>query len=206
VRTLVRMLDSTADAELARRLPGDAAAFEELFRRHRRSVIAYAARRCTQPADAADLVAATFLAVLEGGRGYDPARGPFRPWLIGVAHHQLGSLRQRDHHQWSISQAASGQRVLGEDATARIDERIDAARDTVDVEHAMAKLPERHQEVLWLVGHDQLTNQEAAYAQAVNVGVFRVRLSRARRALRNALHDPLPPDPTLSRRCSDDDL
>ena len=54
----MRILDSTTDAELVLRLPGDAAAFEELFRRHRRSVVAYVARRCYQPADVADLVAA----------------------------------------------------------------------------------------------------------------------------------------------------
>jgi DNA-directed RNA polymerase specialized sigma24 family protein len=70
----VRILDSITDAELVLRLPGDAAAFEELFRRHRRSVVAYATRRCSQPADVADLVAATFLAVLTSSATYSRPR------------------------------------------------------------------------------------------------------------------------------------
>jgi RNA polymerase sigma-70 factor (ECF subfamily) len=123
----VRILDSTTDAELVLRLPGDAAAFEELFRRHRRSVVAYAARRCSQPADVADLVAATFLAVLTSSATYSPAKGAFRPWLIGVAYRQCVALRRREYRQWSLSRAVSSQRILGDDATVRIEERMDAA-------------------------------------------------------------------------------
>lgn len=175
-----------------RRLPGDATALEELFRRHRRAVTAYAVRRCSQPADVADLVAATFLGVLETSAGYDPARGPLRPWLIGVASRQLIALRRREYRQWSIARAVSGQRVLGDDAAARIEEQIDAARGSFEVERAMKGLAARHREVLWLVGHDGLTPAEAAVVLRVNVGVFRVRLSRARQALRRSLQDPMP--------------
>ena len=189
----MRILDSTTDAELVLRLPGDAAAFEELFRRHRRSVVAYAARRCSQPADVADLVAATFLAVLTSSATYSPAKGAFRPWLIGVAYRQCVALRRREYRQWSLSRAVSSQRILGDDATVRIEERMVAARASTEVERAMNGLPSRHREVLWLVGYDELTPHEAAQVLGVNVGLFRVRLSRARQALRQALRDPLPP-------------
>jgi RNA polymerase sigma factor (sigma-70 family) len=187
----VRVPDST-DVELVRRLPEDPASFEELFRRHSPSVIAYAARRCSQPADVADLVAATFLAVLESSEGYDPARGDFGPWLIGVAQRQHVALRRGEFRQWSLSPAASGQRVLGDEAILRLEERIDAARESAEVEHAMNGLAQRHREVLWLVGRDELTPRQAAQALGVNAGAFRVRLSRARKALREALRDPMP--------------
>jgi RNA polymerase sigma factor (sigma-70 family) len=187
----VRVPDST-DAELVRRLPGDPASFEELFRRHSLSVVAYAARRCSQPADVADLVAATFLAVLESSGGYDPARGAFGPWLIGVAHRQHVALRRREYRQWSLSRAVSGRRVLSDEAILRLEERIDATRESAEVEHAMNGLAPRHREVLWLVGRDDLTPHEAAQALGVNAGAFRVRLSRARKALREALRDPMP--------------
>jgi RNA polymerase sigma factor (sigma-70 family) len=173
----VRVPDST-DAELVRRLPGDPASFEELFRRHGPSVIAYAARRCSQPADVADLVAATFLAVLESRGGYDPVRGAFGPWLIGVAHRQYIALRREEYRQWSLSRAASGRRVLGDEALVRLEERIDAARESAEVEHAMKGLAPRHREVLWPVGRDALTPHEAAQALGVNAGAFRVRRSQ----------------------------
>jgi len=187
----VRVPDST-DAELVRRLPGDPASFEELFRRHSPSVIAYAARRCSQPADVADLVAATFLAVLESSGGYDPARGAFGPWLIGVAHRQHVALRRGEYRQWSLGRAVSGRRVLSDEAILRLEERMDAARESAEVEHAMNGLAWRHREVLWLVARDDLTPHEAAQALGVNAGAFRVRLSRARKALRDALRDPMP--------------
>src|SRR5947209_19799236 len=45
-----------ADEELLRRLSSDPAAFELFYRRHVDRVIGFAARRVTDPADAADLV------------------------------------------------------------------------------------------------------------------------------------------------------
>jgi DNA-directed RNA polymerase specialized sigma24 family protein len=56
-------------------------------------VTTYAARRRARPADMADLVAATFLALVKDGSSCDPSRGEFRPWLLGTAHRQLGPLR-----------------------------------------------------------------------------------------------------------------
>jgi RNA polymerase sigma factor (sigma-70 family) len=188
----VRNFDSVSDAELVVGLSADAEAFEELFRRHRAVVTAYGARRCTQPADVADLVAATFLAVLEAGTGYDPARGPFQPWLVGVAHAQLGLLWRRESRERSLRLAAGGLRPLSDDAMARIEEAIDAARTSHEVEHAMAGLPPQQREVLWLLGHDGLSQSEAARALKISTGAFRVRLTRARRSLRAALSDSMP--------------
>src|SRR6202035_1089037 len=53
-----------ADEDLLRRLSSDPAAFEIFYRRHVDRVIGFAARRVRDPADAADLVAATFVTVL----------------------------------------------------------------------------------------------------------------------------------------------
>jgi RNA polymerase sigma factor (sigma-70 family) len=87
---------------------------------------------------------------------------------------------------------AGGPRALSDEAIIRLEERIDAARESAEVEHALNGLAPRHREVLWLVGRDDLTSHEAAQALGVNAGAFRVRLSRARKALREALRDPMP--------------
>jgi RNA polymerase sigma-70 factor (ECF subfamily) len=55
-----------ADEDLLRRLSSDPAAFEVFYRRHVDRVIGFAARRVADPADAADLVAATFVTVHRG--------------------------------------------------------------------------------------------------------------------------------------------
>jgi RNA polymerase sigma factor (sigma-70 family) len=113
--------------------------------------------------------------------------------LIGVAYRQSIALRRREYRQWSLSRAVSGQRVLGDDAIVRLEERIDAARASGEVERALNGLLGRHREVLWLVGYDELTPHEAAQVLGITVALFRVRLSRARQALRQALRDPVPP-------------
>ena len=83
-------------------------------------------------------------------------------------------------------------RPLAEDEYARLEERIDAARESRDVERALATLDSRQREALLLVGHDGLSDREAAAALHVTPTAFRMRLSRARRALRRALDEAEP--------------
>ena len=92
-----------ADEDLLRRLSSDPAAFELFYRRHVDRVIGFAARRVTDPADAADLVAATFVTVLTAARSYDPGRGepghrdsradPSFPRWRSLSSHQTDSQR-----------------------------------------------------------------------------------------------------------------
>jgi DNA-directed RNA polymerase specialized sigma24 family protein len=71
------------DEDLLGRLSSDPAAFEVFYRRHVDRVVGFAARRVSEPADVADLVAATFVTVLTAARGYDPERGEPGAWLLG---------------------------------------------------------------------------------------------------------------------------
>lgn len=79
------MNDERTDAELLVCVRDDPRALEALYRRHVGRVVAYATRRCDQPADVADLVAAAFLAVLESASTYDPTLGDALPWILGIA-------------------------------------------------------------------------------------------------------------------------
>ena len=62
------MSAESTDAELMRRAQTDPLALELLYRRHVGRVVAFAARRCREPQDVADLVAATFVSVIESAR------------------------------------------------------------------------------------------------------------------------------------------
>ncbi|MDA8297174.1 MAG: RNA polymerase sigma factor [Actinomycetota bacterium] len=179
------------DAELAAGLEANPADLDEFYRRHRETVVRYAVRRCAQPADVADLVAATFLAAIRSAAGFDARRGNADAWLIGIARRQWAKLCEREARQQHIGDLRLGDGLSADDI-ARLEERIDAARTSEDVERAIALLPGQHREVLWLIGPDGLSPSEAAAALGVSVGGFRVRLLRARRALRSAL-DPGAP-------------
>jgi len=179
--------DEPTDAELLARLRTDPAALELIFRRYRHLVLRYAARRCSEPADVVDLVAATFLALLESGGGFDPRRGSAPAWILGVAHRQWVRTLRRESRIRELARRQAGQRHLDADDMARIEEQIDASRERAALEEAMAQLPERHREVLFLIGHEGLTNEQAAFVAGVRPSVFRVRLHRARRALQRQL-------------------
>jgi RNA polymerase sigma-70 factor (ECF subfamily) len=174
------------DRDLVGRLQSDPSAFEELYRRHVRRLTAYVATRCRQPEDAADVVAATFVAALESAQRYDPARGDVLPWLIGIARHfSSDTVRHARREREALAQIA-GWRSLSQDETAELEARIDAAREAAELQGVLKRVHVRDREPLVLLGYVGLTPTQAAQALGISSGAFRVRVMRARRALRKA--------------------
>lgn len=79
----------------------------------------------------------------------------------------------------------------------RLQERIDASREARALYEAMQQLPDGERAVLELVALDDLSVTEAAAALGLRAVTARVRLHRARAALRSAL-----PDLTLTEATS----
>jgi RNA polymerase sigma factor (sigma-70 family) len=181
----VSVTDDT-DAGLLARLHSDPAALEVFYRRHRDRVLAFAVRRCRQPADVTDLVAATFLAVLEKPGSFDPRRGDAGAWLIGIASRQWLLLCRAERRQQVLRDRVRSW-DLSSDDIARLEDQIDAARVSEPAWAALDQIEPRYREALRLVGPDGLTAREAAAALGISAGAFRVRLMRARRAARGAL-------------------
>lgn len=185
------MTDET-DAALLARVQSDPTALEVFYRRHRDRVLAYAVRRCREPADATDLVAATFLAVLEKPGSFDPRRGDAGAWLIGIAARQWLLLCRAELKQRHFRERAPT-RELSSDDIARLEDQIDAARASQPAWAALDRIDPRHSEVLRLVGPDGLTSREAAAVLGISAGAFRVRLMRARRAAKAVLSGTAKP-------------
>jgi RNA polymerase sigma-70 factor (ECF subfamily) len=161
----------------------DADAFEELFRRYRRVVVMYAARRCERPADVDDVVSETFIAALTAAGRYDPSKGEVRAWLLGIAHNQLGLLRRNAGRQRGLAAIADRDSRLSEDAFARLLEQISAAQEGTAMQRALGQLTDEQREALLLVSRDELGPKEAAVVVGVSAAAFRVRLFRARRTM-----------------------
>jgi RNA polymerase sigma factor (sigma-70 family) len=183
----IRSVAGLTDRELLSRLRTDPAALEQLYRRHVRRLVSYAARRCREPQDVADAVATTFVAVLESAHTFDPSRGEVLPWILGIERNLLAENGRRAAREHEVLIRALGQRTLVPDEFAELEERIDAARDSAQVERALATLDPAQREVLALVGHDGLDSGRAAALLGISRTAFRMRLSRARRALKEAL-------------------
>jgi RNA polymerase sigma factor (sigma-70 family) len=156
---------------------------EERFRRvyagNFEAVLAYATRRVSQPADAADVVAETFLVAWRRLRELPPG-DEARLWLYGVArrvlaNHQRGGVRRERLHQRLLTFAAADP---GIDLSSRL-----------AVREAVASLPEMDREVLMLTAWEGLEPREAATVLRISPAAVRTRLSRARTRLRNLLGD-----------------
>ncbi|GII98251.1 RNA polymerase ECF family sigma subunit [Sediminihabitans luteus] len=141
------------------------------------ALLAYAVRRVTVPADAADVVAETFLVAWR--RIAEVPAGPdARPWLFGVARKVLANVRRTDHRR----------SALADRLRAHVVEVVGPAElGGSAVEQALGRLRDADQEILRLSAWEQLEHDEIAVALGLSRGAVRVRLHRARRRLAETL-------------------
>lgn len=146
--------------------------FTDLYAKHHPHVVRYALRRLGDLDTAADLAQEVFV-VAWRRRAEVPDRG--LPWLYGVARRLLAN-------HWRARRAAP---PLVHDLAPPPD---DGASDRLaDVRAALGTLSEGDQEILRLVGWEELTVAEAAVALGCRATTAAVRLHRARRRLVAAL-------------------
>jgi RNA polymerase sigma-70 factor (ECF subfamily) len=153
-------------------------------------VTLYGVRRCFDPDDVGDLVAETFLVALQASGRYVPETDTALPWLFGIARRVLAKQRRRRAGTRRLLVKVTNAQVLftssEEDAVAAA---IDAARQAPLLEAGLATLSTSEREVLELVAYDGLTPSEVAAMLNLSPNAARLRLSRARRHLRQVL-DP----------------
>jgi RNA polymerase sigma-70 factor (ECF subfamily) len=147
--------------------------FRALFTRCSRPLLAYALRRVHHPADAADVVAETFVVAW---RRIDeiPPGGEARLWLFGVArlvvnNQQRGQLRRN----------RLADRLRAQLTGAVLDPMAPAETRQV-VSAALARLDEDDRELLRLTSWEGLTPAEVAVVYGIPDGRARSRLHRAR--------------------------
>src|SRR5215470_3968638 len=147
----MRRAEDRGDAELLAAAPTDPAAFEAFYRRHVRRVAAFAATRCAGVDDVADVVAQTFVRLLDAARRYDPDRAEPAAFVLGIAANVARDLQRRQARQRALVFRLSGPALLDGDDTARIEEALDAARAAPALRAAVAAVPPAEQAVLRLV-------------------------------------------------------
>lgn len=165
--------------------------FTVLFERTHQALLAYAVRRVADPADAADVVADTFLIAW---RRLDVIpRDHERAWLFGVARKVLGNNNRSDRRR-----RAMAARLRSELATAP-QVSIPGVHSTA-LGRALDQLNETDRELLRLVAWEELSHDELAVSLGINGGAVRARLHRARQRLQvllTALEPAEDPDATV---------
>jgi len=170
------VLTATPDEQLmAAYQAGTRDAFDELFARYRDPIRKFFGRRLASPQLAEELVQDTFMAVLRGAERYEP-RASFRSYLFGVAFNVLSAARRSNRHVTHpiVSDPAAPDR----DPVA-----------VLWVRRALADLDADDREVLVLREYDGLSYNEMATVLAIPLNTVKIRLFRAREALRARLTD-----------------
>jgi len=177
------------DSRLLAALPTDMAAFEAFYLRHFERVMGYATRWLDSPEDVADVVAQTFVRLLDTADRYDPERGDPTAFVLGIAANLARDVHRRRKRQQRLVSRLSGRDLLDEDDVARIDAAIDAARAAGSAAAALDAVPPAERQMLELVANGRTPGQ-AADELGISRAAGWTRLSRARTRVRTRLATP----------------
>ena len=166
------------------------ARFEHSFRTHARAILGYALRRTT-PADAADVVAETFV-VAWRRVGEMPTEPETRLWLFGVARRVLANQHRGTRRRMRLSDrlrselvplATQSEPTLDSDRVRRVADSLGGLRDV-------------EREVLMLTAVEGLTPSQIAVALELPAATVRTHLHRGRLKLRSTAGAAMPSERT----------
>lgn len=167
------------------RAPAREPRFTSLFEATYADLLRFAQRRVHSD-HAEDVVAESFLVAWRRLEDLPPRRDHARAWLFGIARGVILNTNRGAERQRALAVRLAD---VPTGSTADLD--ADLVARQIDVSRAWQRLPDVHQEALALAVLDGLSATQAAAVLGISPVAFRLRLSRARRALR--LHmDQLP--------------
>ena len=163
------MATAESDGNLIERIAGgDRDAFEQLYRRFARPVLAMALRQLGDSGRAEDAAQETFAAVWRSARSYRSERGSGSAWLYAVARHAIiDRARQRREQPAEIPEEVA--------PAAGPDERAEESWLAWRVHSALEHLPERERVVIELGYWSGLSQAEIASYLDVPLGTVKTR-------------------------------
>jgi RNA polymerase sigma-70 factor, ECF subfamily len=172
----------TRDSAMTEALPRELAEqrFAGLYREHGRELLGYALRRSTDPDDATEVVAETFLVAWRRLTDVPPG-DEARLWLYGTARNVLANQVRGSRRRDALTER------LREELRRKLPGHQAATGGAVF--EALAGLSEADRELLTLIGWEELSPTQAARALGITPFAARTRLHRARRRLRARLDD-----------------
>jgi RNA polymerase sigma factor (sigma-70 family) len=176
------------DLELVRRVGArDPGAFETLYRRYAASIYGVAVRVLRQAFLAQEVVQDTFVAVWNAPDAYDPSRGPFRAYLMSLAHHRAVDAVRREERLRDRERRANPDPGPGEDVMETVVEEADLVDRRRQVREALGALPEEQRRLVELMYFNGWTQTKIAEAEGIPLGTVKSRVFAAMRRLREGL-------------------
>lgn len=161
-----------------------------------RAVVACVLRERLDHADVEDCTSEALRRALES---HGDARGPLRPWVLGIARHvALDTLRARQKQRARnadvpedapSSTTAIVDRLI--DPSAGADERLEMEERAARVRRVLGTLAEGPRRALELFHLEELSYQEIAARLGVPLGTVATWVTRGRKAMAEALEDEI---------------
>ena len=171
---------------------GQAAAFEQLYGRHRLRMWRYFYRNTGDGALADDLAQDLWFAVVDNAARYE-VRSKFTTWLFTMAHHRLVDHWRRQRPGISLSADTEESMRLADSLFAASgfepDHQLDRQLMAQALLAALAQLPTEQRECFLLQVEADMTVAEIALATGVAEETAKSRLRYARAKLRAALEE-----------------
>jgi RNA polymerase sigma-70 factor, ECF subfamily len=156
---------------------GDLSAFERLYRQFSPRVYGLCLRMTGQREAAEDCTQESFVAAWRALAGFE-RRSRFATWLHRIAVHTVLARRRGLRLEYEVAQPASGMPDVADPGSEG---------PPIDLERAIAALPEGARHVLVLVGIYGFSHAEAADTLGLAEGTCKAQLHRARGLLSVAL-------------------
>lgn len=187
--TVERRMELDSDISLVRRArDGEFGAFEVLFDRHRSLVYRFAYQMTPRRDDAEDIVQEAFVRAYQNLDKYrDEAK--FTTWLLRIVTNLCTDQARMFHRRQALEQqeaaGALDWMTIGE--TEDPVQNLEADRRKDALRKALNALPPHHRSVIVLRDIEERDYQDIAQMLGCTVGGAKLRVLRARRALRDRI-------------------
>ena len=187
--SISRRMELDTDVSLVRRArEGDFSAFEALFERHRLLVYRFAYQMTGRRDDAEDLVQEAFVRAYQNLHRYrDEAK--FTTWLLRIVSNLCTDQARMSQRRTVLEQqeAAGALDWMTIGSTDNPVENLEQDRRAIALRKALNALPPHHKSVIILRDIEEREYPEMAAILGCTVGGAKLRVLRARRALRDRL-------------------
>lgn len=161
---------------------GDETAMREFYQSFHGVVYAFALRRLSHSAEAADVLNEVMLEVWRHAARFE-GRSKVQTWLLGIANHKIiDKLRQRKHSQHEVFDDD----IADENNPTALD-AIAGAEDAARVRDCIEGLSDAHRQVVHLAFFEELSYGEIAQIAACPEGTVKTRMFYAKQALKRCL-------------------
>ena len=172
--------------------PRDRDRYRRLYASSVDDIVRFVSRRVA-PSQVEDVVADAFLTVWRRVRDLPSEHSEARAWVFGIARHCAANATRGSGLPEAHAVRIAHQPHLRGGSPAEAP--FDSVETRLDLAAAWRRLDATDQETLALTVFDELTSAEAGRVLGITAAAYRVRLMRARRALRRHL-EPTPDQET----------